>query len=219
MKTSVDKFRTLGHNERQRWYENEPPYSSFLWYYNYFIMSSLRGNANVNHGGAGVIKNIQVVSHTVPVSGGYDFPIDTVDPKKTVVMLYGNSYISDKIYHYDGEVVSGVETTINLSPQIDKNIAEVKVTGGGGEEDISEGTGSGNWGDFFVTEVENDHIKVKIKDLYSSEKFGYSLDIIEHKAQTIYPIIKEISANYVRIDWAKEPSVEAAVSILVIEYI
>lgn len=90
-KTARDKFKTLSSAERQRWYENEPPWSSFLWYYNYFIMSSLVGNANTNQGGLGVIKSIQFVTGSMSTGSpaNVNISISTVNPDKCVAMLYG----------------------------------------------------------------------------------------------------------------------------------
>lgn len=213
------KFATLSPDERARWYDNMPPWKSFLWYYNYFIMSGLVGNANPEQGGFGVIKSIQFVKENVGVGGGQSFTINEVDPAKTVVMMFGNSYISDKIHHYDGITHDDTETQINLSPNIDPAIAEVRLNGHGGYMDISEGTGVGRWGDFFVTDVQASYIKIRLQQLWSSETFGYSLDIIEHKAQTVFPVIDSIAAEAVVISWASTPSVAADVSLIVIEYI
>ena len=54
---------------------------------------------------------------------------------------------------------------------------------------------------------------------YGPATYYFSWQIIEHKSQTIYPVIVSIAATTVNIDWAKEPSVAAEVSLLVIEYI
>jgi primase-polymerase (primpol)-like protein len=54
-KSVVSQFNNEDMSARSRWYEAEPEYSSFLWYYNYFILSGLSGNANGQQGGFGVI--------------------------------------------------------------------------------------------------------------------------------------------------------------------
>jgi hypothetical protein len=196
-----------------------PIWGSFLWYYNYFILSDLTGNANINQGGAGVIKSIQVVTQSVPTTGGSTFEIETVDPAKTVVMLYGNSYIADKVHHYDGAMDDNSEVQVNLDPQIDPNIAEVIVYGAGGFMALYEAQGEGHWGNIVLSEVTASHVKVKLANLSSNQQFNYAIEIIEHKSQTIYPVIVSIAATEIVIDWAKEPSVAADISILVIEYI
>lgn len=90
-------FANLSPAERTRWYENEPEYGSFLWYYNYFIMSSLAGNADVPAGGAGVIKSIQHKLIAVPAGAGEgQVAITSVDVAKTVVMLNGASVAIDE---------------------------------------------------------------------------------------------------------------------------
>ncbi|RLG71710.1 MAG: hypothetical protein DRO11_03860 [Methanobacteriota archaeon] len=86
-----NKFKTLSREERRRWYENEPPWSSFLWYYNYFIMSGLTGNAVVGDKGGGVIKSIKHYTFTMPAGDPVNITvnIDTIDPNKAVVFFYG----------------------------------------------------------------------------------------------------------------------------------
>lgn len=103
-KTAVADFNELSQADRERWYAAEPPWGSFLWYYNYFIMSSLSGNANIDDGGAGLIKSIQFKQISMPAGAGEgQVAITAVDPAKSVVMLYGNSAI---IYEWEtGSVV------------------------------------------------------------------------------------------------------------------
>lgn len=90
--TAKENFAGVAFPTRQRWYAAAPPTSSFLWYYNYFIMSSLLGNADIPAGGAGVIKSIQFKTIAMPAGTGEgSVAITAVDPVKSVVMLYGNS--------------------------------------------------------------------------------------------------------------------------------
>ena len=77
---------------RQRWYAAAPEWGSFLWYYNYFIMSSLLGNANMDAGGVGLIKSIQFKTIAMPAGTGEgQVAITAVDINKTVVMIFGGS--------------------------------------------------------------------------------------------------------------------------------
>ena len=95
-KLAINLFGTINPAGRARWYENMPPYSSFLWYYNYFIMSALVGNADPKRGGAGVIRSIQFKTIAMPAGAGEgSVAITAVDPAKTVVMLYGSSLAID----------------------------------------------------------------------------------------------------------------------------
>ena len=86
-------FASVDNDTRERWYDAMPEYHSLLWYYNYFIMSSLNGNADISDGGAGVIKSIQFkqISMGAGTAEG-SVAITSIDPAKSVVMLYGNSY-------------------------------------------------------------------------------------------------------------------------------
>lgn len=95
-KDGIDKFAAVNDATRERWYNAAPPWGSFLWYYNYFIMSDLTGNADIKHGGAGVIKSIQFKTISMPAGTGEgSVAITAVDPAKCVVMLYGNSLAID----------------------------------------------------------------------------------------------------------------------------
>lgn len=91
-KTAVSDFANITPTERGRWYDAEPPWGSYLWYYNYFIMSSLLGNANINDGGAGLIKSIQQKTMTIGAGTAEgSVAIDEIDITKAVVMLQGSS--------------------------------------------------------------------------------------------------------------------------------
>lgn len=91
--TTFGNFATLSPSDRARWYAAMPEWGSFLWYYNYFIMSGLSGNADPEHGGAGLIKSIQFKTIAMPSGTGEgQVAITTVDPAKCVVMLYGATY-------------------------------------------------------------------------------------------------------------------------------
>jgi hypothetical protein len=92
-KESLDNFANVDPSTRARWFDAMPPWGSFLWYYNYFIMSSLVGNADIPAGGAGVIKSLQHKTISMPAgSGEGQVAITAVDIAKTVVMLWGNSF-------------------------------------------------------------------------------------------------------------------------------
>ncbi len=94
-KTAVENFAGVDASTRARWYAAEPPWSSFLWYYNYFIMSDLNGNANTDGGGFGVIKSIQHKEISMPAGTGEgQVAITAIDAAKAVVMLFGATVIS-----------------------------------------------------------------------------------------------------------------------------
>jgi hypothetical protein len=69
-----------------------PEWGSVLWYYNYFMLSGLSGNADPEHGGAGLIKSIKHYTFTMPTGlpSNINVTIDTIDPEKTVVFFYGS---------------------------------------------------------------------------------------------------------------------------------
>jgi len=86
-----DKFRNIDEATRQRWYAARPVWQSLLWYYNYFMMSGLMGNAVINDKGAGVIKDINhytfgLASGTAPDA---TITVDACDPQKSVPFFFG----------------------------------------------------------------------------------------------------------------------------------
>ncbi len=218
-KTIRDNFLALSPAERARWYDSMPVWNSFLWYYNYFIMSGLAGNADWQDGGFGVIKSIQFVKETVTVGGNKTFVINAVDAAKSVVMMFGNSYISDKVQRGVNSVQDGSTVNIALSPNVDIAIAEVKLAGAAGFMDIAEGTGDGKWGAFYVNALTTSQLTVGLTDIVAVNTYPFSWEIIEHKAQTVFPVIDSIAAEAVVISWSNTPSVGADVTIIVIEYI
>lgn len=91
---AVQNYNTLTPTQRARWFNSPAIPGGPAWYVNYFVQSELIGNADIGHGGAGVIKNIQWVTGTVPAgSGEAAANITTVDPTKIVIMLNGASFI------------------------------------------------------------------------------------------------------------------------------
>lgn len=216
-KEAITLFQGISSSDRARWYAAEPPWASFLWYYNYFIMSSLAGNADITDGGAGVIKSIQYVYKSIPTGGNEAITIAAVDPAKTVVMLFGNSYIADRIQRGTGTVATGGTTNKALSPSIDVSIAEVILRGSAGWQEITEGSGEGRWGDVYVSALTSSQLTVGLGANLVSTNFSY--EVIEHKAQTVYPYVKTIAAGAITISWPVTPSVAAIIGAQVIEYI
>jgi hypothetical protein len=127
-KGARDRFKALSTAEKQRWYAARPPWSSFLWYYNYFIMSDMMGNANINEGGAGVIKGIRYYTAVMPSPGpsNVTVAISDVDADKCVMMLYGNGYYdpgagATPIYPYPVSIYD-TQAVMRMSYQIDMQV-------------------------------------------------------------------------------------------------
>ena len=89
------KFNTLSPAERARWYAGMPPWSSLLWYYNYFMLSGLNDVLGADARGASVIKSIQNRTIELPTAGTTITHATVVDASKVVVMLWGASYAYD----------------------------------------------------------------------------------------------------------------------------
>ena len=219
-KTALADFSKVSPAVRARWYAARPPWSSFLWYYNYFIMSSLAGNADISEGGAGVIKSIQYVSKSIPTAGDEAITITTVDPAKTVVMLFGNSFISETVQRGSDTILDGGSNDHTLSPVIDPALSEVKITGYGGYSEADEGgAGGGNWAQPYVSALIAAKLTVAMINTDYALTVGYSWEVIERKSQTVYPYVKTIAAEAITLSWPVEPSVAAVIGAIVIEYI
>ena len=89
-----DKFKNVSWEVRQRWYAARPPWASLLWYYNYFMLSGLMGNAVVGDKGGGVIKDINHYGFTIAVGTAPQATInvDPCDPQKSVPFFFGAGY-------------------------------------------------------------------------------------------------------------------------------
>jgi len=102
---SVAKFKKQDSATRARWYSARPISPAPLYYYNYFILSSLKGNVEVNGLGGGVIKDIN--HYTFAMTGGQTAPVtiavDTVDPSKAICFFFGAGW---------AEVGSGVGVAV-----------------------------------------------------------------------------------------------------------
>ncbi len=101
-----NKFKNISEADRQRWYAARPIWHSLLWYYNYFMMSGLSGNAAIGGQGAGVIKSINHYTFTLP--SGAPAPVtvscSAIDPTKSVVFFYGAGWM---------DVVAGAVALVN----------------------------------------------------------------------------------------------------------
>ena len=91
-KTVRDQFNTLSPAERARWYAGMPPWSSLLWYYNFFMLSGLMDILGADARGASVIKSIQNIKDTIPTGGKTVTIPNAIVVAKTVIMLWGASY-------------------------------------------------------------------------------------------------------------------------------
>ena len=89
--TIRNKFKNIDQATRQRWYDARPVWNSLLWYYNYFMMSGLMGNAVIGDKGAGVIKDIHHYEYTLPTGTAprATIVVDACDPEKSVPFFFG----------------------------------------------------------------------------------------------------------------------------------
>ena len=86
------KFDNLSVADRQRWYARRPPWSSYLWYYNWFMLNAVPNLWQAVPGGDAVLNNIQVIETNLATGGGLvNIPV-TVMATKCVVMLQGASW-------------------------------------------------------------------------------------------------------------------------------
>lgn len=86
------KFQQRTHAQKKRWYDAMPRWHSLLWYYNYFMLSSIDGVLGAITQGAKVIKSIQNIK--VSLGDGYN-PVTiptAVDPSKVLFFIFGAGY-------------------------------------------------------------------------------------------------------------------------------
>lgn len=212
-----NKYATLSASDKVRWKDANPEWHSYLFGYNFFMLEGLLGGGLPTY--PQMIKSIQVVKEEVPTSGTKSFTITTVDPAKCVVLIQGNSYISDKIQRGSNTVNQNSTVNCALSPSVQVAISEVILQGEVGDMEIIEGTGYGRWAAPYVSALIASQLTVGLQAIASGVSCTFSYEVIEHLAQTIYPVLVSIAAEAVVIDWAKVPSVAADVSITVVEYI
>lgn len=214
-KTAIQNFKGLSQADRARWYAAEPPWSSFLWYYNYFIMSSLAGNANIDSGGAGVIKSIQVMKASCPVTGGHAFTLGTeVDATKTVAMLFGSSRKVPRVLRGSGSIATG-GSTLSIGATVDPNKCTVILSGAGVTLYYTD---QGSTIPPYVSNLTTTQISIAWpRAPEGAVNIGW--EITEHVEGEVQPLLVSITNTIVTVDWAEEPASAADVSILVIEYI
>ncbi len=211
---ALQKFKTLSDEEKSRWWENMPPWGSYLWYYNYFIMSALIGNANIKAGGAGVIKSIQVHKGSCPTTGGKEFSLSpTVDPAKTVVMLSGSARKVPRVIR-GSATVSENGSTHNIGDTVDPDKCTVRLMGTGME--TSE---QAAWNCYpIVTNLTSTQISIGWSEKPHADT-PISWEITEHVEGLVEPVLVSVAADKVTVDWAEVPDAAADVSVIVIEYI
>ncbi len=214
-KTAMADFRGVSQAERARWYAAEPPWSSFLWYYNYFIMSSLVGNADAYNGGAGVIKSIQVLLDSVPAAMPKDFALSpVVDASKTIVLLNGSARKVPKVVRGKGSVATG-GSTLAIGDTIDPDKCTVKLFGTG----IKDGGGAGAVAVYpYVDAHRATEIDLKWSETPDAAA-DISWEITEHVETEIVPVLVYVHNDEVRVSWSELPDGAAQVSLTVVEYI
>lgn len=102
-KAVIAKFNATSAAERARWYAARPPWSSFLWYYNYFMMSGLMDVLGANPEGASVINTIKHYPFTLPqgAAANVTVNISEVDPSKAMGFFYGAGHYEEEAFAYN----------------------------------------------------------------------------------------------------------------------
>lgn len=211
------KYVPLDAATKARWAAANPVYHSYLFGYNFFMLEGLMGGGPEKY--PQMIKSIQVIKQTMSKAGNTGFVCTAVDPAKTVILINGNSYISDKMQRGESSVADAGSVNIALSPNVDPTISEVRIQGTYGSMDLAEGTGVGEWGSPYVTALIAAQLTVAFQPLAGSHTINFSWEIIEHKAQTVYPVLVSIAAELITLAWPVAPSVDADISITVVEYL
>lgn len=213
---AVALFDKTGPATRARWYDRMPEWSSLLWYYNYYIMAALSAGTGPDGRIEGMINSIQYISGEVPVTGTKEFAIDTVDPSRTVVMIFGNSYIADTVQRGNETVLDNDTVTIPLSPSINPAIAEVRLQGQKGKADPG---GEGDWLSPYVDSLSATQLVVALPLGAFVQSCTFSWEVVERKSQPVFPLPIDVAAAIVTVDWSSVPSAPADVALIVVEYI
>jgi hypothetical protein len=211
------KYGLLTATAKARWAAANPEYHSYLFGYNFFMLEGLLGGGPIQY--PDVIKSIQVVKKTMSKSGNTEFDIDSVDPAKCVVLIAGNSHKYANVQRGSSTITDGGSNNHALSPSVDPDVCEVIVTGHGGREEISEGSGEGDWGSPYASALSASQLTVAMAATGMTITTGYSWQVIEHVEQTVFPVLVSIAATKVTMAWAIEPSLASDVSITVVEYL
>jgi len=214
-RAAMQNFAALTPTERAAWYDAMPQWHSLLWYYNYFVMSSLAGNADITQGGSGVIKTIQNQKASVPTTGTKVFTlVTTVDATKTVVMIQGSARKVPRVIRGSGSVATG-GATLNLGATVDPAKCTVELNGASFIQQTADG--------FiqvlpYISSLSATQIGIAwalTPDLAATVSF----EVTEHIEGSVQPVIVAVSNTQVTIDWAEIPDAAADASITVIEYI
>lgn len=207
-------FADVSPTQRERWYAGEPVWNSFLWYYNFFMMCGLSGNANLEQGGVGVIKSIQHLKESVPTTGNKVYTIDSVDVDKCVVMLNGSARRVPRVVRGSGSVATG-GSTLTHSGAVDPDKCDVKLTGSNWQN--NDPSPSPTCEPYLTALAANTLGIAWPISVTQAATVGY--EITEHNEGSVYPVIVSITATKVTIGWSEEPDAAADVSIDIIEYI
>ena len=83
-------FGNVPEESRSRWYDTAPEWNSYLWYYNWFMLSAIMGVTGVPGKGEAVIKGIQHKSCQIGSGGGVGTVTYTsIDANRAVFMIDG----------------------------------------------------------------------------------------------------------------------------------
>lgn len=215
----ASRFKGLSQSDKARWYNALPPDYTDIGYYNFYVLSSYNFAILKFLEVAGVINSIQFAEDIVPVSGGKVFTINSVDTTKTVVVPLGNSYIKDTIYRGKGTVLDGDSTVQNIGGTIDTSLADVRLNGFRVSASLGADGGVIDGYNAIIDALSTTQITIKAPYVSEFTEMSFFWEIIEKKARVVFPIIKEINATSIKIDWSEQPDLANRVSIQVIEYI
>lgn len=214
-KTVMTNFASLSPAERTAWYDAMPQWHSLLWYYNYFVMSSLLGNANIDQGGSGVIKTIQNAKASVPTTGTKVFTlVTTVDATKTVVMIQGSARKVPRVIRGSGSVGTG-GSTLNLGATVDPAKCTTVLTGSNWQNNDPSPSPTC---EPYQSALSTTQISIAWP-ITVTQAATVGFEVTEHVEGSIQPVIVSVSNTQVTIDWAEIPDAAADASITVIEYI
>ncbi len=162
----LNKYALHSPAGKARWAAANPEYNSFLFGYNFYMLEGLQGGGPDKF--PQMIKSIQVIKDTMSKTGNTGFVIAAVDPAKTVILINGNSFVSDKIQRGNSSVADGATVNIALSPSVDPAISEVTLNGAIGRSEVDAGSGEGEWGAPYVSALIAAQLTVTLRSITST---------------------------------------------------
>jgi len=208
-----NKYALLSAAEKQRWVDANPPWGSYLYGYNFFMLEGLMGGGTLEY--PQMIKSIQVMKASVPTTGAHAFTLPSqVDAAKTVVMIQGSAIKVPRVLRGSGSIATG-GSTLAIGATVDPDKCTTKLDGSNYYE-IGDGMAAALFP--YVSALSSTQISIAWP-ITPAIAATVGWEITEHLEGVVHPVLVSVTNTTVTIDWAEEPDAAADVSITVVEYL